>query len=208
MALNETLTWKEVGAIVTDSKTGAQVRDAFKNQHAEKVLLGKGTTLYKFNDYQTPVAGDETAALQANPLSAQAARYFTMTLSPWWSPYHPFRHDAGWEERKKLARHFGISIRELGRLTSAVREDWNSLQYLLVITLKTPAYAWFGGFAAMPRHIQGSKLIDTAPAGMADFMPEGRGATRKLPGGATQFYIPNLRPANVLEWRAESLLGL
>ena len=40
-----------------------------------------------------------------------------------------------------------MSIREFGRVTSAVKENWNSLQYLLVITLFEAVYVYYGEFA-------------------------------------------------------------
>jgi hypothetical protein len=136
--------------------------------------------LYKFNDFNSPTSPGSKA------------------LSPWWSPYDDYRHDGGWVQRKKLAGHLGVSIREFGRVTSAVKENWNSLQYLLVITLSDPVYAYFGGFAQMPRKDAGSN--SKVAAG------EGRGRTANLPGGGTQFYIPNLTLDQISGWRVDSLL--
>jgi hypothetical protein len=189
MPLNENLSWGEVGAISTGGSN--TVGDAFKSKHAEKVLLTAGSKLYKFNDFNTPTAPGSKA------------------LSPWWSPYDDYRHDGGWEQRKKLAALLGVSIREFGRVTSAVKENWNSLQYLLVITLSDAVYAYYGDFAQMPREDAGasSKRVSTAPAAGGAFVAEGRGATKNLPGGGTQFYIPNLTLDQVASWRVESLLG-
>jgi len=169
--LNENLSWSEVGAISAGSNS---IADAFKLKYAEKVLLTVGTKLYKFNDYNSP------------------APRGSKVLSPWWSPYDDYRHDAGWEERKKLAKLLGVSIREFGRVTSAVKENWNSLQYLLVITLSQAVYAFFGDFAQMPRQDAGtaSKRVVTAPAGAGAFVAEGRGATKNLPGGAPSSTFP------------------
>src|SRR6478672_13421847 len=127
MPINENLSWAEVGAISTGGDN--VVRHAFKGGNAEKVLLPPGFDLYKFHDF--------------NSLAPPGAA----TISPWWSPYEPFRHDGGWEQRKKLAEHLGVSIREFGRVTSAVKENWNSMKYLMVITLGHATYAYFGGFA-------------------------------------------------------------
>lgn len=189
MPLNENLSWGEVGAISTGG--GKTVADAFKSHYAEKVPLTAGTQLYKFNDFNTPTAPGSKA------------------LSPWWSPYDDYRHDGGWEQRKKLAELLGVSIREFGRVTSAVKENWNSLQYLLVITLSDTVYGFFGDFVQMPREDAGatSKRVTTAPAGGGAFVAEARGATKNLPGGGTQFYIPNLTLDYVASWRVESLLG-
>jgi hypothetical protein len=38
-----------------------------------------------------------------------------------------------------------VSLREWVRLTSVIKEDWNSLRYIMIIRLKHDAYAWFGG---------------------------------------------------------------
>jgi hypothetical protein len=177
MQLNENLNWGEVGAISTGAGV---VGDAFKSHQAEKVLLVTGTMLYKFNDFNTPTAPNSKA------------------LSPWWSPYDDYRHDGGWEQRRKLAAHLGVSIREFGRVTSAVKENWNSLSYLLVITLSAPVWAFFGGFSQMARMDAGSN--SKVKAG------EGRGQTKNLPGGGTQFYIPNLTLDQVSSWRVEDLV--
>jgi hypothetical protein len=109
----------------------------------------------------------------------------------------PYLHDGGWEERKKLAALLGVSIRELGRVTSAIKENWNSLKYLLIIKLKSPAYGFFGSFAQMARIDDGAKSKVSEG--------EGRGSTKNLPGGGTQFYIPNLSPGDVSVWRTELL---
>lgn len=179
MPLNENLNWGDVGAISTGGSN--TVQDAFKSRHAEKVLLTPGTKLYKFNDFNSPTAPNSKA------------------LSPWWSPYDDYRHDGGWVQRKKLAEHLGVTILEFGRVTSAVKENWNSLQYLLVITLSESVYAFFGGFAQMPRIDEGGTSKRTAT--------EGRGQTKNLPGGGTQFYIPNLTLDQISGWTVESLLG-
>ena len=169
--LNGPLSLSEVGAISTGSNS---VADAFKLKYAEKVLLTVGTKLYKFNDFSSPTPPG------------------SKILSPWWSPYDDYRHDAGWEERKKLAKLLGVSIRELGRVTSAVKENWNSLQYLLIITLSQAVYAFFGDFAQMPRQDAGtvSKRVITAPAGVGAFEAEGRGAKKTCPAGAPSSTFP------------------
>ena len=38
-----------------------------------------------------------------------------------------------------------------------------------------------------------------------NFSGEERGIGTNLPGGATQFYIPNLLPSHIANWRTESL---
>lgn len=189
MPINENLSWQEVGAISTGGDN--HVRDAFKGGYADKVLLPAGFELYKFNEY--------------NSLAPPAAT----TISPWWSPLKDYKHDGGWEQRKKLAAHLGVSSREFGRLTSAIKENWNSMSYLLIIVLGESTYAYFGGFAQMARmdaNSQSKRVIAPGKGG-GDFKAEGRGGSKNLPGGGTQFYIPNLRPQDVSSWRVESLLG-
>jgi hypothetical protein len=170
MPINENKTWEEAG----NDKTGGNghVRDAFKNGMARKVLLASTFKLYKFNEYKTLTAPDVNE------------------VSPWWSPYEAYEWDAGWEERKKLAAQLKVSIRELGRVTSAIKENWNSLSYLLVIQVKNAAYGYFGGFAQMAR-------IDSGQASKRDSNIEAKGGTKNLPGGGTQFYIPNLTTNDV-----------
>lgn len=169
-ALNHQMTWSDVGAISTGPSS--TVADAFQLLFGNptKELLPAGTELYKFNGYNS-LAKD--AVTPATP------------MSPWWSPVRAFKHDAGYGEKVKIAQANGVSLREWGRLTSAIKENWNSLDWLLTITLKEPVYGWFGGFKSMDRIDNGATSLRNAGA-------EGRGAGKKLPGGATQIYIPNL----------------
>lgn len=182
--LNEQNNWGTVGAIVTDEEKNTQVRDAFRGGQADKVLLPVGTVLYKFNEYPSLVSNKGA-------------------ISPWWSPYQPFMHDPGWLAKIEMAKHFQISVKEWGRVTSAIKENWNSLDLLLVITLKSEVYAFFGGFASMDRIDKGtdSKRNLTVPG-------EDSGHGARLPGGATQFYIPNLEPGHIANWHTESLANL
>jgi hypothetical protein len=176
MALNEDLTWAEVGSISTGS---GKVRDAFQLMFGEptKELLPAGMSLYKFNGYSTLAQGRVTDATG---------------LSPWWSPVQSFKHDAGLEQRIKIAQANGVSFREWGRLTSVIKENWSSMAVLLTIELKVPVYAWFGGFRGMSR-------IDVGPEikPLRDSMVEARGRSKNLPGGGTQFYIPNLTAGHI-----------
>ena len=174
MVINESTTWEEVGSISTGGD--GRVSHAFKNGTAKKVLLAPTFKLYKFNENNT----------------------LTAPVSPWWSPYEAYEWDPGWKERKALAAHLKVNIRELGRVTSAIKENWSSLSYLLVIQLKNAAYAYFGGFAQMTR-------IDAGQASKRDTNIEASGNTKNLPGGGTQFYIPNLTTNDVILVSVESL---
>ena len=170
MPINENTTWAEVGDISTGGS--GHVRDAFKGSAAKKVLLGPTFKMYKFNEYQSLTAPNSKA------------------VSPWWSPYEAYEWDGGWQQRKSLAAHLKVSMREFGRVTSAIKENWNSLSYLLVVEVKTPVYAYFGGFAQMSR-------IDAGQASKVNTSIEAKGSTKNLPGGGTQFYIPNLTSDDV-----------
>lgn len=174
MALNEELTWNQVGDISTGS---GKVRDAFQLMFGEptKELLPAGMSLYKFNGYGTLGQGAITDATD---------------LSPWWSPTQGFKHDAGLAQRMLIAEKNGVSFREWGRLTSVIKENWSSLDWLLTIGLKVPVYAWFGGFKGMSRADEGAQSRRNAAV-------EAKGGSKNLPGGGTQFYIPNLKVGHI-----------
>lgn len=168
--LNEDLNWQKVGNISTGGS--GKVRDAFQLMFGEptKELIPAGMALYKFNGFS----------------SLGPPGYTDVTvLSPWWSPVHAFKHDAGLKQRLSIAEANGVSMREWGRLTSVIKENWSSLDWLLVIELKVPVYGWFGGFKGMAR-------IDAGEKSRRNAALEKKGASSNLPGGGTQFYIPNL----------------
>ena len=170
MAINENTTWEEVGNVSTGGD--GRVRHAFKSGVAKKVLLEPTFRMYKFNEYKS--------------LAAPGSK----SVSPWWSPYEAYEWDGGWKQRKSLAAHLNVSSREFGRVTSAIKENWNSLSYLLVVEVKHSVYGYFGGFAQMAR-------IDAGQASKRDAQIEAKGSTKNLPGGGTQFYIPNLTTDDV-----------
>lgn len=186
--INQNLTWEEAGGYDSETNeppepgggSGHYIREAFKNGTAKKVQLTTKIKLYKFNN-------DDKLSVSK-----------TGKVSPWWSPYNAYEWDAGWEERKKLAAHLKVNIRELGRVTSAVKENWSSLSHILVINLIAGAYGYFGGFAQMCR-------IDQEMASKRDPKIEAKGDTKNLPGGGTQFYIPHLFPKDVILLSVELL---
>ena len=171
MPINENTTWADVGNISTGGDN--HVRNAFKNGVAKKVLLAPTFKMYKFNEYRSLTAPNSNA------------------VSPWWSPYEPYEWDGGWKQRQSLAQHLNVSMREFGRVTSAIKENWNSLSYLLVVEVRNAMYGYFGGFAQMAR-------IDAGQASKVNSAIEAKGNTKNLPGGGTQFYIPNLTSDNVI----------
>lgn len=182
MVLNEKLTWLDVGNIPTGS---GKVRDAFQLMFGEptKELLPAGMSLYKFNGYSTLGRGVISNATD---------------LSPWWSPVQPFKHDGGLEQKILIAQKNGVSLREWGRLTSVIKEDWSSMDWLLTIKLKVPVYAWFGGFKGMNR-------CDNSAHSLRNISIESKGSSKNLPGGGTQFYIPNLKVAHLLHHSFKSI---
>lgn len=182
MALNEEMSWGDVSKIITDSSTGATVGDAFQLMFGEptKDLLPAGMLIYKFNSESSVVPARFGGDAKLGP---------TSPMSPWWSPSLPYKHDGGLAQRIKIAQLNGVSMREWGRLTSVIKEDWNSLAFILEIELAEPVYGWFGGFKGMARSGGGQSQRDE--------LAEKSGGGKKLPGGGTQFYIPNLKYAHV-----------
>jgi hypothetical protein len=174
MALNEGMGWAQVGDISTGS---GKVRDAFQLMFGDptKELLPAGTSLYKFNGFSTLGQGVITPQTD---------------LSPWWSPTNGFKHDAGLAQRMAIARNNGVSFREWGRLTSVIKEEWSTLDWLLTIELAEPVYAWFGGFKGMSR-------TDDVTKSRRNAAVEAKGGSKGLPGGGTQFYIPNLKVGHI-----------
>ena len=168
--LNEELSWSDVGKVVTDPASGSTVADAFQLLFGEPTrdLIPAGLRLYKFNGFSSPARSNSPDE----------------PISPWWSPSLPYKHDGGLQQKIKIAELNGVSTREWGRLTSVVKEDWNSLAYIFEMELKVPVYGWFGGFKGMGRSGGGASRRDTSI--------EGAGSSSGLPGGGTQFYIPNL----------------
>ena len=176
MPLNEELNWDKVGATKTGENTC--VRDAFQLAFGNptKELLPAGMSLYKFNGYSTLAPGRVTD---------------DTPLSPWWSPSDPYKHDGGLVERMKIADKNGVTMREWGRLTSVIKENWNSMEWLLTIELKEPVYGWFGGFKGMAR-------LDPKEESKRDAAVEAKsGHNKNLPGGGTQFYIPQLTVGHI-----------
>ncbi|RZB37119.1 MAG: hypothetical protein SRB2_01623 [Desulfobacteraceae bacterium Eth-SRB2] len=187
-AINKDLSWLEVGSMRVG---GNLVKTAFLD--AKMVLLPARTKLYKFNSYPSlrPDANGN--------------------VTGWWSAYNAYDVDPGWHAKVAMAKHFKVSIRELGRVTSAITESWNSCQYCVTITLNVDMYVAYGRFKHQLRHAPSSqsKIISTAPAGhIGAFRPEKKAHTINLPGGGRQFFVPNLKPQYYgNQVGLESLLG-
>lgn len=114
------------------SGTTNVISGAFWGGIARIVTLPVGSYIYRFNN---------TDAL---------ANYGGKTTG-WWTPYYPLDEDAGFHQRLQLSAALGVKFQEWGRLTSAVSEDWGSLEHLLVARTTTPMSVFFGGFAAQDR---------------------------------------------------------
>ena len=167
-AINSHLTLGEIGAMKTAS---GRVHHAFLDP--QLVMLPAKMKIYKFNNYASLRPDDNG------------------NYTPWWSAYDAYDVDPGWFAKTAMARAFRVSIRELGRVTSAITESWNSCEYLATITLKVDIWVMYGRFRQMSRtDAWDSKVIAGKGAGTRD---EGRMKTRNLPGGGRQFYIPNLK---------------
>jgi hypothetical protein len=176
MILNEDLNWNQVGAIVTDTASGTTVADAFQLAfgNPSKDRLSAGMKLYKFNNYPSISANDPPPA--------------DFAMSPWWTASLPYKHDGGLIQKLKMAELNGVSAREWGRLTSVIKEEWSSLSYILELQLSEPVFGWFGGFKGMSRSSGGTSKRN---AGIE------ASNSSKLPGGGTQFYIPNMTFSHV-----------
>lgn len=175
---NANLTLDDIGNMKTAS---GKVYDAFLDP--QLVTLRAGMKLYKFNNYPGLALDKKTQA-----------------YTPWWSAYDSYDVDPGWLAKEAMARGLRCSIRELGRVTSAITEGWNSCEFLATITLTVDIKAMYGRFRQMARNDKwGSKRafkvekLKYAEKLMGDFRPEGRPKwAGNLPGGGRQFYIPNL----------------
>jgi hypothetical protein len=158
--LNEELSWMEVGRIVTDPSSGATVSDAFQLMFGppSKDLIPESLRLYTFNDFSSPARSNQP----------------TEPLSPGWRPSLQYKHDGGLQQKLKIAELNGMSAREWGRLTSVVKENWNSLSFIFEIELSVPVYGWFGGFRGMSRIDRDPETGQPAPFKRRSGEPLGR----------------------------------
>jgi hypothetical protein len=141
------------GIVFSDAPNA--VRRTFRGGQAEKCILSPGTQLYKFTQH---------------PLLHQGR------VSPWWSSVKPIcPRDTGLEVLLRRAERLGVSANTFARARNAVNHQWNSMDGLLVVTLKTPVYAFFGPAA----HQQ-----------YDDLRPDLRNVV--FIGGAIQLWLPNL----------------
>ncbi|MEE2835311.1 MAG: hypothetical protein VYB65_04745 [Myxococcota bacterium] len=180
MILNQLETW---------DGTDEWVRNAFRGE-GEHVQLDEGFRIYKFNSYPT---------LQA-PGSPEWEK-----ITAWWSPYEPYKWDAGLENRRGVAMRMGnASLRELSRIVVAVCEDWSSLRYLVQATLTRPVYAFFG--TVEPQNRFGNPVLQNrVPNSMRRWNERANHGGGRLVGLGGQFYIPNLRMAHLTDIQVTDL---
>lgn len=185
-AINSHLTWEDIGSIKQGPR---RVKDFFLD--GQVVTLPAKTKLYKFNSYPS-LRPDKDG-----------------NVTPWWSAFDPYDVDPGWYAKATMAKVFKISVRELGRVTSAITEGWNSCEFLATITLTVDIKVAYGRFKSVLRNDRSGNMAIRAGSreGVA-IRDEGRGITKKLPGGGRQFYIPNLKPQYYKGFAAQSLLEM
>ena len=158
MALNDDRSWPNVHP-ESVSET-AKVVQAYLGGKAEKKLLRAGLQLYKFNT-------------KGRSLIFQGA------ASPWWFPVEPLgAYDVGLDNVLKFAATVGVSSTEYARLIAAVTEEWNAMDVIMKIELKTNVQGFFGQ-CTMQAKKTGSKV--------------------NLTGRAWQLYIPGLTDEHVKE---------
>ena len=166
--INEHLEWSDVSKIAMGKLTVADC--FFPYAEPTKELLPANTLLYKFSNYGSlPDKRD---------------------VSPWWSSVLECQQDSGLKNRLLLAQHLKVNPLEWGRVTSVIKENWSSLEYVVFIETVTPIYGWMGGFGAFKR-------IDTGTKSRRDAALEPRGTGPSLPGGARQLFIPNLQQEHI-----------
>jgi hypothetical protein len=184
-AINSQLTLDDIASIRI---SGKYVGSSFINP--QLVLLDAGMKLYKFNSYPSLMPDAQE------------------NVTGWWSAYHAYDVDPGWNAKTNLARCLGVSIRELGRVTSAITESWNSCEYLVVIALKVDIWGIYGRYSQMLRNDgTGSRMITGGAGPAGSIKPEGKLNTLHLPGGGRQFFIPNLKQDYYNFVRFESLVS-
>lgn len=177
---NQDIQWTTFDPDPYSGQTRAQVHEAFTHKRAEKRLLPAGMKICRLHAY--------------GGLAPGMAEFSVLT--PWWSPYDEYDYDAGIENRQKMAANLGVSTRELSRIVMAVKEDWNSLAYLWVTSLKVSVFAFFGGVAGQDR-IGKNASTQQPNKSYRDTKVEKSSGSKGLTGGNSQFYIPKLRLSDI-----------
>src|SRR5580658_8381809 len=161
--LNAGLTWQQLGAAD---------RDAF-NGVGDKVLLKAGMRLFKFTE------GDITQPNSVN-------------VTPWWSPMDAYQWEAGLRGRLSFAKQMGLSPTELTRVVAAVRTNWNGLTNVLTSILQKDVWGFWGRAGSQPKKgddtLEDMRAFDQVIEKLTGQKPQ----RPSFPGGAGQFFIPNL----------------
>jgi hypothetical protein len=180
--LNHTLEWRMMPD--NGGQTRAQIHGAFIDGAAKKVQFSPGFEICKMHRFSTLAPGNDP----------------TTIVSAWWTNLERWKDLVGFEDRVKMAKVFGVTVREICRVFLAVRENWNSFEYLAVAALAKPVWGFVGGVSQQVR-------ID--PGSSSQLGPgEKRGKTANLPGRAVQIYIPFLTMAHLRNVRIHRLANI
>lgn len=179
--------------------------DPASRRIARVVTLAKGTAIFKLSQWEEKLNRD--------------------TLSQWWSAGRPFdENDLGAREVFETAMINGVSMRELVRFISAVKLNWNLLDFYIEARLAVDIKAFWGQFdpktsndgpstggtatgatvTAEPAPGGDNDMVhyDTATAGDEVYLPNVLGGF-----GAWQFCVPNfskefIDPSSVVNIRS------
>lgn len=133
---------------------------AFSSCHAEPRQFPAGAKFYKFTQHS--LTGSSGG------------------VSPWWSGVEPLGPgDPGLAGTLERAERLGVAPKDFVRAQSAVTNQWNSMDGLLVIRLRRPVAGFVGRCAHQP--------MDQDPA-MRNVL---------WIGGAWQAYLPDLSRGDV-----------
>ncbi len=166
--LNAGLKWEQLQQADRDSFDGV----------AQKVKLPAGLRLYKFTQWDIESRSGVT---------------------PYWSPVERYQWDEGLQNRLRLAQQQGMSPDDYTRIVAAVRTNWNALTNILTAFLIKDVYAFWGAIGWQPKFgeqtLEHMRSFDRV---LEELTAKVTGTARTpqritLPGGASQFFIPNLR---------------
>ena len=163
------------------------VKKAFQGEQYEVLNIPAGTSLYKLSQY--PLVNEKR----------------NDSVSPWWSPVHPYREDKlGALGRYREAELNGISFEAMVRFASAVRGDWNGLDNYQEISLTKDAEGIWGQFEPQPAFSSPAEAENRVKQMVANIEAKAKIDQKghyvpEILGGieAYQFWIPNLSKADL-----------
>jgi hypothetical protein len=214
---------------IRDNYGAAGLRDHAGKQRVVRVVkLPEGMPIFKFSG-GLDSADEPKGPLPPGPgltnLFKQKVLLKRAVLSPWWSPCKPFEEDTG-----GVVEHFNnmtinavaatgygkLTMREYMRFSSAVRREWNALNYYAEVTLKKEILAYWGQFEEQPGsdyftagqpdpagwyESDNSGTIEKTETGYFITYPneEGKFFLPEHVGGneSWQFFIPSLVPGDI-----------